>query len=83
MQVHDLSHLSGEDAYDKTQSDDEIKDGDIIRMGNGNVAILVKAWPVSVTGYIADFHTLTGDWEIFEGGKYAAAYHAAIRESAK
>ena len=82
IKIHDLSHLSAEDAYDETQTDDEIKDGDVINMGNGNVAIKVKAWPVVACGAIEDFHTLSEGWECFEGGRYEESHMMAVEVAA-
>ena len=58
IQVHDFTGWKPRDVYDRTQTDDAIKDGDVLNLGNGNVAILVKAWPTIVVGDIEQFHRL-------------------------
>ena len=80
--VHDLRHLSAEDAYDETQSDDSIKDGDVLNLGGGKIAIMYFAWPTMVRGSAEGFHTLQGDWLTLEGGRYAESYRAALEVAA-
>jgi hypothetical protein len=84
FKVHDLSHLEGREAYDETQTNDAIKDGDVLDLGKGRVGILHKAWPIMVSGSPAGthFHTIDTSWDKFEGGKYKAAAEKA-REIAK
>ncbi len=76
--VHDLSHHEdGSGAYDETQTNDDIKDGDVLNLGKGRTGVMVKAWPVSVTGDHSGthFHKLAKGvtWDDFEGGKYKEA----------
>lgn len=73
--VHDFSGRFPSDVYDQTQTDDSIKDGDVLDLGAGNVAILVKAWPTIVVGEIENFHRLNADttFETFMDGRYAAS----------
>lgn len=57
------------DAYDSTQCDDSIKDGDVIVVeSEGVVGVLIQAWPVAVTEKHGDLHTpVEGfDWESVE-----------------
>lgn len=73
--VHDFTGRFPGDVYDQTQTDDSIKDGDVLDLGAGNVAILVKAWPTIVVGEIENFHRLNADttFETFKDGRYAAS----------
>jgi hypothetical protein len=73
--VHDLSGMTPREAYAFTQTEESVKDGHILNLGNGNVAILVQAWPVMVTGDIPNFHHLGPDhsWEEMDNGKYFEA----------
>lgn len=75
IHVHDFAGCEPRDVYDRTQVDDSIKDGDVLNLGNGNVAILVKAWPTIVVGEIEQFHRLKAGtcFESFAKGKYAAS----------
>lgn len=76
--VHDLSDLQPEEAYAATQTDPNIKDGDVLDLGDGNTAVLVKAWPVIVVGTYHGFHGLIdGDWARLDGGKYLEAVKRA------
>ena len=58
ISVHDFAGEYSGDVYDQTQTDCRIKDGDVLDLGCGNVAILVQAWPTIVAGEIEHFHTL-------------------------
>ena len=75
IKVHDFVDVDSGDVYDQTQTDDAIKDGDVLDLGNGNVAILVEAWPTVFSGKIEHFHRLdTGfSFETLDDGKYAAS----------
>ncbi len=76
--VHDLSDLQPEDAYAATQTNPNIKDGDVLDLGDGDVAVLVDAWPVMVVGHCCGFHELIpSGWERLDGGKYLAAVKRA------
>lgn len=82
-QVHVFNELSTGDAYDETQVNDDIKDGDIIVCNGGkSVAILVEAWPTSVKGEQGEFHGMKDDvsWETLYDGKYAEAYKIAMAQ---
>lgn len=83
IQVHDFTGWKPRDVYDRTQTDDAIKDGDVLNLGNGNVAILVKAWPTIVVGDIEQFHRLKAgtSFETFDSGKYAASAEKAREAS--
>jgi hypothetical protein len=43
--------------YDRTQTDETIRDGDVLIIGR-TVAILDRAWPVAIVGPCGAFHTL-------------------------
>lgn len=69
--VHDLKGLAPDEAYAVTQTNPGIKDGDVLNLGAGNVAVLVEAWPVMVVGRFKGFHGLIeGGWDALDGGKY-------------
>jgi len=75
-QVHDLSSLSMGDAYDETQINRHIEDGDVLIVGDG-LAVMMKAWPTMVEGHSFIFHRLADDWtfdDVFasEGDDYRA-----------
>ena len=53
--VHDLTSLSMGDAYDETQINRHIEDGDILFVKDG-FAILIGAWPNMVEGESNVFH---------------------------
>ncbi|MCX9158132.1 hypothetical protein OPU71_18575 [Niveibacterium sp. 24ML] len=84
--VHDLSGLQPEEACDEARTNPNIKDGDVLDLGEGDVAVLVAAWPVMVVGHCCGFHELIpSGWERLDGGKYLAAVsraHELSREAA-
>ena len=47
--VHDLRHMDHGEVYDHTQTSDEVKDGDVMRVKNGTAA-LIGAWPTMIHG---------------------------------
>lgn len=47
--VHDLRHMDHDEVYDHTQTSDEIKDGDVMRVKNGTAA-MIGAWPTMIHG---------------------------------
>lgn len=57
FKVHDLTSFDIEDAYHATQTDENIKSGDILLVRDG-VAVLDLAWPIMVTGESKVFHRL-------------------------
>jgi hypothetical protein len=69
------------DAYNGSQCRDEIADGDIlIGKRDRAVAILVKAWPVSITRETrANFHGLETNvtWDKYERGHYLDSFRQA------
>ena len=81
--VHDFAGEYSGDMYDQTQTDCRIKDGDVLDLGCGNVAIQIQAWPTIVAGEIEHFHSLAHG-ETFASladGRYAASALKAIEVS--
>lgn len=80
MKVHTFDSTS--EAYNASQTDDNIKDGDVLSVPSEGIhGVLVKAWPVAVTADHGAFHALEDGvkWESYEGGRYfEAASHAAL-----
>lgn len=50
-----------EEAYNASQTDETISDGDILFCSNGVVGFLMEAWPVAVTAKSGEFHTIADD----------------------
>ena len=73
--IHNFRGTPPGEVYDQTQIDDSIKDGDVLNLGSGNVAILMKAWPMVIFGEIEHFHRLSSGvtFESVDDGKYAAS----------
>lgn len=78
----DLRGIGEEFLYAETQCNEKIKDGDVLLCDNG-VALMVSAWPVSISNNMLDFHVLANDitWETFEDGKYLESYKLAIAQN--
>lgn len=55
--VIDLRDMSMGDAYDETQTRDDIHHGDVLLVRDG-VAILDRAWPIMFSGVSEVFHML-------------------------
>jgi hypothetical protein len=72
MRVHNLD-LSTGDAYDLSQTD-LIKDGDVMVLSGGEVAIMMQAWPVYLGGGDGpgEFHEIADGylWENLQDGHY-------------
>ncbi|CAB4124294.1 hypothetical protein UFOVP49_132 [uncultured Caudovirales phage] len=70
--VHDLTHMRDDrDVYDHTQTSDDIKDGDVMKLHGGRSAIMMKAWPVMHKGASEHLHALkSGTFHTHDGGKY-------------
>ena len=79
IKVHNFIGECPSDVYDRTQTDNSISDGDILNFGNGNIGILVQAWPTVVCGKIEHFHLITegSDLETIDNGKYALSVEKA------
>jgi len=74
--VHDLTSLTMGEAYDETQINPHIEDGDVLIVTDG-LAVMMKAWPTMVDGHSVMFHRLADDWtfdDVFasEGDDYRA-----------
>jgi len=79
-------YSSGE-AYDASQTHNEIHDGDVLVVERENaIAILVSAWPVIFEGYDEDLQHNTAfdgplhhsaDWHELDGGKYTPSVELA------
>ncbi len=68
------------EAYDASQTDDAIADGDVLLIADtGQAAVLVEAWPTIVAGNIGCFHGIADadSWERFRGGRYAVSAERA------
>lgn len=76
--IHHLTNLTGNRLYDRTQTDDKIRDGDVIHSKHG-VGIMHEAWPVHHSGNEPAFHHLKPGYshETFENGRYAASARLA------
>lgn len=79
IQVHDLREMDPEDAYAETQTNEDIKDGDVLLV-DGGIAIMYKAWPTMVRGNVSGFHKFNDESKIssIDGGKYAASLDKAM-----
>lgn len=79
-----LVHTFGStvEAYNASQCDDEIRDGDVLSVpSKGVVGILQSAWPTALTAECGEFHGLmlapelhASWWEHVQGGRYAASW---------
>jgi hypothetical protein len=80
MKIHFGFRTSGE-AYDASQTQEEISDGDILVVDNGRVAILVAAWPTQLSDEPkgGEFHRLqvAESWEHLDRGRYAESAKVA------
>ena len=79
MKIHNLRDLTMSDAYDQTQINDQIRDGDILLVRDG-VAVMVEAWPVMAVGISAVFHNVSHGFHAETSEKYAAAFSAAVAQ---
>jgi rubrerythrin len=56
--VHDLTHIKDDgDVYNHTQTSDEIRDGDVMKLHGGRVATMYRAWPVMHKGTSDALHS--------------------------
>ena len=55
-QVHDLRHMSHDDVYDHTQTNEKIKNGDVMHV-KGGVAAMIDAWPTMIHGKSDTLHS--------------------------
>lgn len=71
MRIHTFDNTT--DAYDATQTDESISDGDVLVVAPENVVgFLLEAWPVAVTKECGQFHRLSDPTTPPEG------YEAAV-----
>ena len=58
-------------AYDRTQTDDSIRDGDVL-VFRKSVGIQIQAWPTIVRGLPGEFHSLLegSSWGDVDRGRY-------------
>lgn len=70
--------LDPEYAYDETQTNSDIKDGDVLLVNNPDgsktLGIMMEAWPVAVVGDRGSFHSLKSDYEAEMREKYPIAF---------
>ena len=73
--VHDLSDYDDSTVYDLTQSSENIRSGDILKLDNGRWAIMVDYSPVMVVGDSNSLHRLDTEggytFDNIEGGRFA------------
>jgi len=70
--VHDFSDMDDGAVYDMTQTDDNIRDGDVLKLSGGRTGVLIKAWPTMVVGDSDALHSLnsTTTWKTMDRGRY-------------
>ncbi len=67
------------EAYDASQCDDNIVDGDVLAIpGERVVGFLYEAWPVAVTVDVGVFHTATDLADMVSDPKRRASYDKAV-----
>lgn len=82
VKIHQYESTSA--AYDASQMDSDIKDGDVLVVASeGVIGFLMGAWPVAVA-YAEDdpgcFHTMRDpEQTLFEGRDYSASIEACRR----
>ncbi|MFE5853167.1 hypothetical protein ACFQ61_08095 [Streptomyces sp. NPDC056500] len=74
---------STSDAYDATQCDPRILDGDVLLIENEKVIGIAYTWPFALTAHFGDLHVTTCDELTGRGGKYAASLPVAEREAVR
>ena len=77
--VHDFSAYDDPMVYDLTQSDEDIEDGDILKLDNRRWAIMVDFYPVMAIGQSSALHKLDSEnghtFLNIDDGKYAGSYY--------
>ncbi|MEV3895346.1 hypothetical protein [Streptomyces anulatus] len=69
---------STEEAYDETQTRDDIRDGDVLVIESENVVgFLRSAWPGAITAEHGELHTFTRSARLIDNGKYVASVDLA------
>ena len=74
--VIDLRRFTMSEAYDFTQCNNIILDGDIMLVDDG-VAVMVEAWPVMAAGKSTVFHMPTADLKLED--KYITSFIEALQ----
>lgn len=75
MKVHEFT--SSSEAYDATQCDEWISDGDIVIIRNEGVAGIAHTWPFAITENCGCLHKIAPDQE---GKNFASKYQKSINE---
>lgn len=76
LMVH--KYDSTEDAYNRTQCGDDIRDGDVLIIEReGVVGFLRSAWPAAITVARGELHGIDGDPRTLDDGLYVASIDAA------
>lgn len=71
---------SSEEAYDASQTDDEIFDGDLLIIpSEGIIGLLMRAWPTALTIEYGCFGVATLPWSQMEEGRYLQVAGAGQR----
>lgn len=68
------------EAYNASQTDDAIRDGDVLVATDERVAgVMVRAWPTAITSTTGEFHSLADSltWADVDAGRYALAVQVA------
>jgi len=79
--IHDMRDMSDGEVYDDTQTNEKIRDGDILLMSDNRVALLFKAWPAMIVGDSNALHKLDQavTWMTFENGAYNVTAQCAAQ----
>lgn len=80
-QVHKFE--SSSEAYDASQTDDLIRDGDVLVCEDGVVGFLCSAWPVAVSSTRGQFHSPVKPWDmpvVIDGTDYSRSFELARTE---
>lgn len=73
--VHDFTKEEDDgDVYDATQTNDHIKDGDVLKLSGGRAGVLVKAWPVITHGTSDALHKAKGHITKVDKGRYVKSH---------
>jgi hypothetical protein len=81
--VHVHEFPDGGEAYDASQCEDEIRDGDVLLVTGQGAGVLVQAWPTLVVGEVEAFHTFAEGggspytWDNLDDGKYVESARVA------
>ncbi|MEV5264770.1 hypothetical protein [Streptomyces werraensis] len=73
--VHTFNSTS--DAYDATQCDEDIKDGDVLVIEPEKVVGIAYTRPFALTEHIGELHAMTNNPRTYKGGIFAAGVDRA------